>query len=222
MSDRPLSLAPIPRSICLAGCDGAGKTTQAERLVRFLAAKGVATRVCTVWDLLDNAAPGGIPFISKREIDGFLGGLHSEARAMFLHMAMREALDRALDERGDGVLLVVGYWLKYNASERAYGVSEALLDALASAFPPMSLALFLDLDPTFALARKQALSGYESGGTGASGFLAFQARLHLEMLRLREASKAPWQIIDAQGSPAEVESRLVERMTPWLITEGLL
>ena len=167
----------LPRSICLAGADGAGKTTQAERLVAHLAARGIGARVCTIWDMFDQATAGAIPFASKRDIDLFLGALHPAGRAMFLHMAMREALDRAIDDRGDRVLVLVGYWLKYNATERAYGAEPRLMDHLGEAFPRAELQLFLDLQPDVALQRKQVVSGYESGHAGRGGFLDFQRRV---------------------------------------------
>jgi thymidylate kinase len=213
----------IPRSICLAGADGAGKSTQAERLVRALGDRGIAVRVCTVWDLLDQSAPGAIPFGSKAEIDRFLGGLHADARAMFLHMAMREALDRALDARGDAVLLVVGYWLKYNATERVYGADPALLDALGDTFPPLGLPIFLELAPETALSRKGAISGYESAGKGAPGFLGFQARVRPELARLRDGMPGPaWQMLDAAAPVEEVEARIQALVEAYLAAEGVL
>ncbi|MFN3429872.1 MAG: dTMP kinase [Candidatus Sericytochromatia bacterium] len=208
-------MALIPRSICLAGADGAGKTTQAERLVSRLAAQGVGARVCTVWDMFDRARPGAIPFESKRDIDRFLGGLHPDARAMFLHMAMREALDRALDDRGDRVLVIVGYWLKYNATERAYGASSTLLDHLGEAFPAPELKLYLSLDPEASLARKAVVSGYESGLVGRDGFVAFQTRVHAETSRLLERT-GPWHLIDSAAPIDAVASAIARQVDAWL------
>ncbi|MNS62140.1 thymidylate kinase [compost metagenome] len=212
-------MALIPRSICLAGADGAGKTTQAERLVRRLTQRGVGVRVCTVWDMFDRARPGAIPFESKRDIDRFLGGLHPDARAMFLHMAMREALDRALDDRGDRVLVIVGYWLKYNATERAYGASQTLLDHLGEAFPAPALKLYLALDPETSLARKDVVSGYESGMKGRDGFVAFQARVHAETTRLLERT-GPWTAIDSSLPVDTVESAIAAQVDAWLAGTG--
>ncbi|MDB5101581.1 MAG: aminotransferase class III-fold pyridoxal phosphate-dependent enzyme [Cyanobacteria bacterium RYN_339] len=206
-------LAPIPRTICLAGADGAGKSTQADRLARRLQARGLAVRVCTIWDLM---AAGGIPFNSKADIDAFLASLHGPARAMFLHMAMREALDRALDDRGDAIVLVVGYWLKYNATERAYGGDPVLLDALAASFPPLSLGLHLDLPPVVALARKGEVSGYESGMRGKAGFLAFQQAVAPVLADLRAHSGMDWVAIDAEPSPEDVEQTIGLYVDAWL------
>jgi thymidylate kinase len=211
----------IPRSICLAGADGAGKSTQAERLARALAARGLAVRVCTVWDLLDQAAPGAIPFGSKAEIDRFLGALHADARAMFLHMAMREALDRALEGRGEAVLLIVGYWLKYNATERLYGADPALLDALGAAFPPVELPIYLDLPAETALARKQAISGYESAGKGREGFLGFQRAARPLLEGLRDGAPGPaWRVLDATGPVEAVEAAIWGLVAPYLGLEA--
>lgn len=205
----------LPRSICLAGSDGAGKTTQATRLVRRLAERGVEARLCTIWDLFDQAGPGGIPFASKRDIDRFLGSLHPDGRAMFLHMAMREALDRAIADRGDRVLVVVGYWLKYNATERVYGASPTLLDHLGEAFPRLDLAIYLDLPPETALARKEVVSGYESGLKGRDGFLDFQVRMHAETERLLERT-GPWRHVDGRPDADAVEAAIAALVDPWL------
>lgn len=213
MTERP---QPLPRTLCLAGADGAGKSTQAERLAARLSALGHEVRLCTVWDMLLKPGPAGSPFESKAAIDRFLASLHAPARAMFLHMAMREALDRALQDRGDAIVLVVGYWLKYNATERLYGAPEALLDALGASFPPLSLGIELALEPDVALARKREISGYESGGAGRPGFLGFQRKLGPVLSRLRESSGMRWEVVDGAGTPDEVEGAIARHIDAWL------
>lgn len=215
----PASTAPLPRTIALGGPDGAGKTTQAERLAARLRAGGRPVALCTIWDLLDRQAPGSIPFGSKAEIDRFLGGLHAPARALFLHMALREALDRALDAQGEGIVLIVGYWPKYNAVERAYGGDPALLDALAASFPPAALQLWLELAPETALARKQAVSGYESAGRGRDGFLPFQGKLRAIFDDLLGRG-APWTPVDGGGTADAVEAAIAAHVDAWLAREA--
>ena len=206
----------IPNSICLAGPDGAGKTTQAARLAAHLEGMGQATLMVTIWDLLDQDATGSLPFRSKSEIDGFLSGLHTNSRALFLHMAMREALDRALDTRGDQTLIVVGYWPKYNATERIYGADPALMDALGASFPELDLLLYLDLDPETALGRKESVSGYESAGKGRAGFLPFQARAQATMAGLRQQFGGDrWQIIDGRPDADTVSLAINASVDAW-------
>lgn len=204
--------AVLTRSICLAGPDGAGKSTQAERLAARLSARGLAVRVVTIWDLFES---GAMPFGSKREIDRFLAGLHPDGRAMFLHSAMREAIDRAEEARGDAVLVVVGGWMKYNATERAYGASESLLDALAAAFPACELNLFLALPAEDALDRKAVVSGYESGQQGRDGFLDFQARVQPALRALIDRA-GDFAVVDARPDAGAVEAAIAAHVEPRL------
>jgi thymidylate kinase len=212
-----MATAPIPNSLCLAGADGSGKTTQAYRLIQWLREQGRPATLCTIWDMLEQDAAGSLPFRSKGDVDRFLGNVHSPARAMFLHMAMREALDRALETRGDQVLLVVGYWPKYNATERVYGTDGALLDGLANAFPELDLLIHLDLSPEAAQARKQAISGYESAGKGKDGFVPFQHQVREVLAGLRQAYGGDrWQTVDSAQPVDAVTADIQAIVGPWL------
>jgi thymidylate kinase len=206
----------IPRTICLAGADGTGKSTQAELLRAYLVASGHTVRLCTIWDLMEPTGVNAIPFDSKADIDRFLGGLHPAGRAMFLHMAMREALDRALEDRGDALVLVVGYWPKYNATERLYGAPAELLDALGASFPRLGLGLALELAPEIAFQRKGEISRYESGGRGAKGFLAFQQSVRPQLARCMESACEMWQRIDASVDIESVANVIQAHVDRWL------
>jgi thymidylate kinase len=207
----------IPNSICLAGADGAGKSTQADRLVAWLAEQGRPATLCTIWDMLEQDDSGSLPFRSKAEIDRFLGSVHGAARAMFLHMAMREALDRALDRRGDETLVVVGYWPKYNATERVYRTDATLLDGLAASFPQLDLLIYLDLDAETALSRKQAISGYESAGKGREGFLPFQRQVQSVLADLRRDHGGDrWHLVDGSQAMETVTTSIRTIVADWL------
>lgn len=204
----------VTRCLCLTGPDGAGKSTQAEHLVHWLQERGERAVLCTPWDLL---AADTIPFRDKGAVDRFLGSVHGTARALFLHLAVRESLDRALDRRQGEILVVVGYWLKYNATERVLGTDEALLDALGRSFPPLDLLLYLDVDPEDALARKPSPSRYECGGLGPEAFVPFQERAQAALRSLCRAHGGDrWQIIDARRDEATVAASLQTATARWL------
>ena len=118
------------------------------------------------------------------------------------------------------MIVLVGYWLKYNATERAYGADPALCAHLGEAFPTPALSLFLDLDPAEALARKPVLSRYESGQKGADGFVAFQDRVNVETRALLQAT-GPWHVIDVRPTPDAVEAAIAQRVDAWLAAEAL-
>lgn len=204
----------IPDTICLCGPDGAGKSTQADALVAWLRGRSIAARVCSPWDLL---ASGGL-LQTKGEVHAFLSTLHGAGRALLLHLAVRESLDRALEARSEGeILVVVGYFLKYSATERALGADRALMDALAASFPPLSLLLYLDLSPEAALERKSDPSRYECGGEGKGGFIPFQRRAQRELSLLLAAHGGDrWKIVDGSAPSGEVARAIEGHVSRWL------
>lgn len=192
----------MTRLICVTGPDGSGKSTQVELLTRALATRGHSVLPCGIWDLFEQGGEVR-PFESKQDIDRYLGALDGTSRAFFLFHAMYGALDRALRERPD-VVLLNAYWYKYFATEIAHGTAQERLLPLVSVFPRPERTFYLKLDPRTALGRKKRLSGYETGFRGAEGFLPFQAKAH----RALESLADEWRVIDGRGSIEEINAAL--------------
>lgn len=207
-----MSQAPL---LLLGGADGAGKSTQAEALAASLRAKGHPVALATIWDLV--GAPG-VPFRSKADVVALLGVLSGPARASFLASAMHEALARVPQEAP--LVIWVAGWRKYHATELALGTSPDLLDGLAQGFPAPQLSIHLDLAPEAALARKSGVvSGHESGGRGAAGFVAFQRRVAQCLEAMDEGGAQPALRLDGalpQADLARAIAQAVEAHWPSL------
>jgi thymidylate kinase len=171
-------MSDLPPLLCVTGPDGAGKTTQIERLVARLendAKRKVAA--VTIWDLLlDPSTRPKVGFKSPGEVDDYLSMLHPISRALFCFHCLYQALELARSREPE-LLLVDGYWYKYFATEIAHGGDPVALRKIASIFPEPAMTFYLTLSPTEAYGRKATLSGYETGfdeGKKAEAFHEFQ------------------------------------------------
>jgi thymidylate kinase len=83
---------------------------------------------------------------------------------------------------------------------------------MTAGFPEPDLVLYLDVPVEVALARKQRITGYESGfaaSRDAAAFAAFQAKVRPVLARFREGRG--WISIDGAQSPdAVVASAWIE------------
>lgn len=193
--------------ITLEGIDGAGKTTQAKRLVDAFGRSDV--------EVVLLREPGGTAISEKIRallLDPSNTGMAPECE-MLLYEASRAQLVRQVIEpalkRGATVVCDRFYDSTYGYQHGGRGLDERLVDAcnrLGSCGLTPDCTIVFDLDPTEALARatKDGTDRLEAEG------IAFQERIRKAYLRLAEREPERVHVIDATGSPAEVFARMAK------------
>ncbi len=199
--------------ITLEGIEGAGKTTQAELLVRALRTAGrrvVATR-----------EPGGGGLVAEtlrallkepavwKELGLAEIYLYAAARAHHLESLVLPALADGRDVICD----------RYLDSTRAYqgfgrGRPRQIIEDL-HALPPLDLrpdrTLLLDLPPRVGLARAR-----ERGEDGPAGYdeesLAFFERVRGGFRQIAEDDPSRVRVVDADAPPEEVHARVIDAL----------
>jgi dTMP kinase len=204
------------RFIVLEGPDGAGKSSQFERLERMLRERGrevVATR-----------EPGGTPMGQRIRAVVLSAGLErSAATDALLFNAARSELVRTVIrpalERGATVLCD-----RFAPSTLAYqgyggGVDLAVLrgmEKLATGGIEPDLVLLLDVSPDVGFARRAAGDEVEQRTAFDSVDRAFVERVRAGYLAQAAADPARWAVIDASGSRDEVWAGVSAAVTRFL------
>ena len=202
--------------ITFEGGEGSGKSTQAQRLARFVRTAGI--------EAVLTREPGGTPFAEQVR-----GLILSSTTAK--HGATADAL-LFFAARADHVetlirpALAAGKWVicdRFTDSTRVYqgaagSASEDAIEALnriAAGPTQPDLTLILDIDAAVGLAR--ATERREASGkspAGADPFeqrdLGFHQRLRRGYLDVAMSDPARCRIIDATGTPDAVEQRVRE------------
>lgn len=168
--------------IAIVGCDGSGKTTQAQRLQAMLNSMEYPTYLLDNWSILDKRSFSASNFIkaTREEVATCISEMVSPSRVLFLFWMVSVTLSQTVRDRSaKSIFILDGYWIKYAAAELEYGVSPDIIRSLASAFPTPDMTLFLDVDVRTALQRKTGLNAYECGLGSASrnGFTEHQKKL---------------------------------------------
>ena len=197
--------------ICVAGGDGAGKTTQIARLTALFQERGRKVAPVSIWDAFtDPTVASTLPLKRPSDIYRYLKLLGPLSRTHFLFHALHLALERA-SNRQPHVLLLNAYWYKYFATEVAHGGDPTQLRALAAGFPEPDLTFYLTVSPHDALARKTHRSDYESGyGHDDQKFLDFQRRAHQALNSL--AVEHSWTELDGRSSPDDLTTAIIQRL----------
>lgn len=161
------------RLISLDGVDGAGKSTQATRLVRELSARGhrvLATREPTdgAWGRrIRDAAHSGVAPAPADELEWFMAD-------------RREHVDRVIAPalaRGE-IVVTDRYYLSTVAYQGARGIPfETILDRSEREFPWPDLALLMTIDARAGLARAASRGGPADPLFEEEGFLRRVARI---------------------------------------------
>ncbi len=209
MPATPSPAAPAP-FVTFEGPEGGGKTTQAERLRDHLAARGFAVHL--------TREPGGT-WLGERVRELVLARTGSTAPtdpltdALLFNAARRQLVSEVIRPTlAAGTLVIRGRYGDSTLAYQGYGAGVDLepLRSLASiatdALVP-DLTLLLDLPVEVGLARKAPgdVTRFE-----AEFDLAFHRRVRDGFLALAAAEPGRFVVIDATGSPDDVE-RAVER-----------
>ena len=197
------------RFITLEGGEGAGKSTQAARLVALLQGRGrrvVATR-----------EPGGTPGAEEIRallVTGEPGRWDAWSEALLVYAARRDHVARVIEPalaQGDWVVCdrFLDSTVAYQGHARGLGAGaiEALHGLVLGRLRP-DLTLVFDLDPATGLRRAAARRGGE--GRFEAQDLAFHQRLRAGFQAIAKAEPERCRVIDA-GQPLERVTQAVEQ-----------
>lgn len=204
--------------ITLEGPDGAGKSSQADRLASWLRARGMTVAL--------TREPGGTPLgegirdllLHSRAERGPRSDalLFAAARAQHVATVIEPALERGelvvCDRYGDSTLAYQGY-----GGGEDLAALRNLVEYATGGLRP-DLTLLLDLPVQAGLARRAG--GPASARTrfedGALHDQAFHERVRDGFLSLAAAEPARWRVIDATQSPGVVTRELQRQVGAWL------
>lgn len=191
--------------VTLEGVDGAGKSTQAARLVGRLRERGL--------EVVALREPGGTAISEKIRailLDPANAGMADECE-LLLYEASRAQLVRQVIEPalGRGAVVVCDRYFDstYAYQAGARGLDDGLVrraNRLGSCGVRPDLTLVLDMDPACALSRAAADGEDRLEAEG----LAFQQRVRAAYLRLAAEEPERVHVVDAAGSFDEVVARI--------------
>lgn len=199
--------------ITFEGGDGAGKSTQVERLARHLSDLGLG--------VVMTREPGGAPGAEKLRtlmVEGTVDSFSPLSEALVMYAARAEHLAHRINPaRAAGSIVLCD---RFADSSMAYqgvagGVGEvriAALDALVVGVDGPDLTLILDLPPDEAHARVSARAGLESRFEKKGA--AYHAQVRAAFLAI--AARAPQRccVIDAGANPDAVNRRIIAATAP--------
>jgi dTMP kinase len=199
--------------IAFEGGDGVGKSTQARALVDVLSRRG--------YDVVATSEPGGsvvgqqIRAIVLDPATGMIDDraetlLYAADKAEHVRSVIRPALDR-------GAVVVTDRYvdstLAYQGAGRALGTDavEAVARWATGDLRP-HLTVLLDVAPELALGRFSGADRLEAEST------EFHTRVRTEFLRLAEADRAHYLVVDAHRALADIAAEVLVRVDRFLAT----
>lgn len=209
--------------VAFAGCDGAGKSTQVERVRRWLEAKGRQVEIIDRWEILDADKFPECRFIrsSRDEVRVCNSEMEGLGRAMFLFWTISLTLQKVNLQDTSRVYLLDGYWMKHAAAEIEYGCDPAWIEATVRSLPPADVTVYVDITPEEALRRKPDLTPYECARNPAlnpEDFISHQTKLRRRLLRW--ADDSGWNIVSSMQEPSLVTEQIGSYITSRLRVAG--
>lgn len=198
--------------IAFAGIDGAGKSTQVNRVQEWLNDEGWESEIVDRWDILDERKFPECRFIrsSREEVRVCNSEMEGIGRAMFLFWTMSLVLHKVINRDPSRVYLLDSYWMKHAVAEIEFGCDPAWIEATVKALPPADVTIYLDITPEEALNRKLDLTPYECARNpdlSTEDFLKHQAKLRQGLQRW--ANDYGWDVVSSLQEPEHVTEQIV-------------
>lgn len=211
--------------IAFAGIDGAGKSTQVNRVYEWLNEEGWETEIVDRWDILDAEKFPECRFIrsSRSEVRVCNSEMEGLGRAMFLFWTISLVLDKVINRDPSRIYLLDGYWMKHAVAEIEFGCDPAWIEATVKALPAADVTIYLDITPEEALNRKLDLTPYECARNPElkhDDFLRHQAKLRQGLQRW--AIDFDWNVVSSMQEPAQVTEQIgacLKNRLPKRVTE---
>lgn len=205
--------------IALAGCDGAGKTTQIRGLRARLAARGYSVSVLDKWDVLDTAKFPECRFLRPdlEELKRGIADMDGVSRALIFFWTLCFTLTKDRLDRPGHVYLLDGYWMKHAAGEIALGCDANWVLATVRQMPSADVTIYMDIAPEDALERKTSFTLMECGrqrDKGREAFLTHQRRMRERLLGW--CDEMGWVKISALGEKTEIAAAIDAAVAPHL------
>lgn len=169
--------------ITIAGCDGAGKSTQMKKVKNWLENNNYEVVILDKWDILNTEKFPECRFINTPldDLRVCISEMEGISRALLLFWSISITLTKNNLNDDGKIYLLDGYWMKHAASEIVYGCNPEWIKKTFEQLPESELVLYLDVPPEEALNRKQGdLTPYECGRDAnltPENFIKHQAKL---------------------------------------------
>jgi thymidylate kinase len=216
---------PADFVVAIVGADGAGKSSVTRLASERLAAAGHPVRQVDRWDIVGQAEAypaASLLADDVRQVRACVARMSPSPRFLFLLWASVMALsDRAAGAAGE-VLLLDGYWMKHAASEIAYGLDRAWVEAVTAQVPEPDLVIHLRCDPVTTWHRKDGRPlPYECAmdlSCSKAGFLGHQGQICATLDGW--ARSRGWHAVDASRPLDEVAGTVMAQVSAALLTTG--
>lgn len=199
------------RFITFEGIDGAGKSTQLQRLVEHLTARGLAP--------VQTREPGGTPAGEALRALVLTQPMHARAETLVMFAARAEHLVQVIEPA-----LTQGRWVicdRFTDATYAYqcggrGLTQAEVAVLEQWVHPElqpDLTFLVDIDPTVAAAR---LAQARAADRFEAESVAFFTRVRNIYLERAAGHPERFCVLNGANDAQHVQAQIAARVAPWL------